>query len=159
MALWFGGKWALLAQGVVLSGSPASRLHCNLDTPFKACIFCWKVTIAVYVNATIVGYRLKKDATSSQNMGRFGPGLVKPGLFGWFCLKCYMNLLPVYKLFIEEGIDANMCVFVCMGYKSSLPVLSNINKKRPRGRAVSAPDFGSRGRGFESRWRRDSSRT
>ena len=28
-----------------------------------------------------------------------------------------------------------------------------------RGRAVSAPDFGSRGRGFESRWRRDSSRT
>ena len=32
-------------------------------------------------------------------------------------------------------------------------------KKRPRGRAVSAPDFGSRGRGFESRWRRDSSRT
>ena len=30
--------------------------------------------------------------------------------------------------------------------------------KRPRGRAVSAPDFGSRGRGFESRWRRDSSR-
>ena len=32
-------------------------------------------------------------------------------------------------------------------------------EKRPRGRAVSAPDFGSRGRGFESRWRRDSSRT
>ena len=32
-------------------------------------------------------------------------------------------------------------------------------QKRPRGRAVSAPDFGSRGRGFESRWRRDSSRT
>ena len=31
--------------------------------------------------------------------------------------------------------------------------------KRPRGRAVSAPDFGSRGRGFESRWRRDFSRT
>ena len=31
--------------------------------------------------------------------------------------------------------------------------------KRPRGRAVSASDFGSRGRGFESRWRRDSYRT
>ena len=31
--------------------------------------------------------------------------------------------------------------------------------KRPRGRAVSAPDFGSWVRGFESRWRRDSSRT
>ena len=32
-------------------------------------------------------------------------------------------------------------------------------QKRPRGRAFSAPDFGSRVRGFESRWRRDSSRT
>ena len=32
-------------------------------------------------------------------------------------------------------------------------------RKRPRGQAVSAPDFGSRGRGFESCWRRDSSRT
>ena len=32
-------------------------------------------------------------------------------------------------------------------------------QKRPRGRAVSAPDFGSRGREFESHWRRDSSRT
>ena len=31
--------------------------------------------------------------------------------------------------------------------------------KRPRGRAVSAPDFGSWGRWFESRWRRDSSQT
>ena len=31
-------------------------------------------------------------------------------------------------------------------------------KKRLRGRAVSAPDFGLRGRGFESRWRRVSSR-
>ena len=32
-------------------------------------------------------------------------------------------------------------------------------KLRPRGRAVSAPDVGSWGRGFESRWRPDSSRT
>ena len=31
--------------------------------------------------------------------------------------------------------------------------------KRPQGRAVSAPYFGSRGHWFESRWRRDSSRT
>ena len=38
--------------------------------------------IAVYVNATILGYRLKKDATSSKNIGRFGPGFVKPGRFG-----------------------------------------------------------------------------
>ena len=29
--------------------------------------------------------------------------------------------------------------------------------KRPRGRAVSTPDFGSRGHELESRWRRDSS--
>ena len=40
------------------------------------------MTIAVYVNATILGYRLKEVATSSQNMGRFGPGLVRPGRFG-----------------------------------------------------------------------------
>ena len=42
------------------------------------CIYCWKVAIAVYVNATILGYRLKKDATSSKNMDRFAPGLVMP---------------------------------------------------------------------------------
>ena len=40
------------------------------------------MTIAVHVNATILGYRLKEDATSSQNMGRFGLGLVRPGRFG-----------------------------------------------------------------------------
>ena len=40
------------------------------------------MSIAVYVNATILGYRLKKDATSSQNMGRFGRVLVRPGRFG-----------------------------------------------------------------------------
>ena len=40
------------------------------------------MAIPVYVNATILGYRLKKDATSFKNMGRFGPVLVKPGRFG-----------------------------------------------------------------------------
>ena len=40
------------------------------------------MTIAVYVNATILGYILKTDTTSSQNMGRSGPGLVSPGRFG-----------------------------------------------------------------------------
>ena len=45
-------------------------------------MFCWTVAIAVYVNATILRYRLKKDATSFKNMGRFGPVLVKPGRFG-----------------------------------------------------------------------------
>ena len=38
--------------------------------------------MAVYVNATILGYKMKKDATCSQNMGRFGPRLVRPGRFG-----------------------------------------------------------------------------
>ena len=90
MALWFSDKSALLAQGAVLSGSPV--IDCSLlDSMATAtlirpsglgnCIYCWKVTIAVYVNATILG-RLKKGATSSQNMGRFGPGLVRPGRFG-----------------------------------------------------------------------------
>ena len=45
-------------------------------------IYCLKVAIAFYVNATLLGYRLKKDATSFKNMGRFGPVLVKPGRFG-----------------------------------------------------------------------------
>ena len=69
------------------------RLHCNLDKPFKVsrCIYCWKVAIAVYVNAT---YILKKDDTGFMNMGRFGPVLVKPGQIwpnlglGLFSLKC-----------------------------------------------------------------------
>ena len=39
------------------------------------------MAIAVYVNATILGHRLKKDATSFKNMGHFGPVLVKPGRF------------------------------------------------------------------------------
>ena len=34
-----------------------------------------------------------------------------------------------------------------------------LNSEQPRGRAVSAHDFGSRGLGFESRWKRDSFRT
>ena len=46
------------------------------------CIYCWKVAIAAHVNATILEYRLTKDATSFKNMGRFGPVLVKPGRFG-----------------------------------------------------------------------------
>ena len=45
-------------------------------------MYCWKVAIAVYVNATILGYRLKKDVICSKNMGRFRPVLVSPGRFG-----------------------------------------------------------------------------
>ena len=40
------------------------------------------MALAVYVNATILGYRLKKDATSFKNMGHFGIVLVTPGRFG-----------------------------------------------------------------------------
>ena len=50
------------------------RLHCNLDAPWKAWslhIHVLLVAIAVYVNDTILGYGLKKDATSFKNMGRF----------------------------------------------------------------------------------------
>ena len=38
--------------------------------------------MAVYVNATILGCKLKKDATSSKRMGRFGPVVVSQGRFG-----------------------------------------------------------------------------
>ena len=40
------------------------------------------MAIAVYGNAAILRYRLKKDATSFKNTGRFGPALVKPIRFG-----------------------------------------------------------------------------
>ena len=43
---------------------------------------CLSLAIVVYINATLLEYRLKKDATRSKNMGRFGPGLVRPGRFG-----------------------------------------------------------------------------
>ena len=70
------------------------RLHYNLyRLRLGHCIYCWKAAIAVHVNATILGYRIKKAATSSQNMGHFGPVLVRPGQFGlslgvgWLSLK------------------------------------------------------------------------
>ena len=52
----------------------SSRLHCNLDTPCMAWslhILVLLVAIAVYVNDTILRYRLKKDMTSFKNMGCF----------------------------------------------------------------------------------------
>ena len=49
-------------------------------------------------------------------------------------------------------------IMLYKGLKGAASIPTN-DVKRPRGRAVSAPDFGSRGHGFESRWRRDSSRT
>ena len=76
-------------MGAVFSGSPVIEssvldstvaLICPLR--FAHCINCWKVAIAVDVNATILGFRLKKDEFGFKNMGRFGPVLVKPGCFG-----------------------------------------------------------------------------
>ena len=51
---------------------------------------------------------------------------------------------------------ASVCTLKRLKY---LSLTSSLIYKRPRGRVVSGPDFRSRGRGFESRWRRDSSRT
>ena len=58
------------------------------------------------------------------------------------------------RLLLEEQSDQDLhCLPFRLHRLDSL-----LYEKRPRGRAFSAPDFGSRGRGFESRWRRDSSR-
>ena len=74
-------------------------------------------------------------------------------------------------VFIDCYIDSFVFFFshkVVVGKIASYPAKQTMHvnlrpfygkKKLPRGRAVSAPDFGSRGRGFESRWRRDYSRT
>ena len=55
------------------------------------------MVIAVYVNATILGYRLKKYVTSFKNMGRIGPVLVKPVRFG-LILACVDSDLKVSRL-------------------------------------------------------------
>ena len=60
---------------------------------------------------------------------------------------------------VDVGSDHDMMKTFQTRLKKSKEINPAKNRKRPRGRAVSAPDFGSWGRGFESRWRRDSSRT
>ena len=91
-----------------------------------------------------------------------------------------MNTLPMHNSALKSGgfpenlsslAKSSHLLFISriLAYIKEQTILyNNANKihqpiihsgKRPRGRAVSAPDFGSRGRGFESRWRRDSSRT
>ena len=89
------------------------------------------------------------------------------------CLDSVMSLVSVTKISslmlasvaeqaIESDLVGNSRRYV-FSWRGSIwickPVQFLLCMKRPRGRAVSAPDFGSRGRGFESRWRRDSSRT
>ena len=65
--LWFGDKSVLLAQGAVLSASPA--IDCSL-LGFTAALICpltvfyWKVAIAVYVNVIVLGNRLKNMVVS-----------------------------------------------------------------------------------------------
>ena len=75
-----------LKGGLYFQAFKSPPLHCNLDTPFNA----WPLHIHVLLeggNRCLckchnLGYRLKKDVTSSKNMGRFGPVLVRPGRFG-----------------------------------------------------------------------------
>ena len=70
------------------------------------CIYCWKVTIAVYVNATILGYRLKRDATSSQNMGRFDPGLASPSRFGLIlCVGRFSRKVESFRPLVISALD------------------------------------------------------
>ena len=69
--LYFQAPQLLVSTAILIRPSRLGR-----------CIYRWKVIVTVYVNAPILGYRLKKDATSSQNMGHFGLGLVTPGRFG-----------------------------------------------------------------------------
>ena len=78
---WLTG---LYFQAVQLLNAGLLDSTATLICPLRLghCIYCWKEAIAVYVNATILGYRQKKDATSFKNMGPFGPVLVKPGRSG-----------------------------------------------------------------------------
>ena len=78
----------MISKRVVFSGSPVTECSlldsiATLIRPLRLghCIYCLKVAITVYVNATILRYRLKKDATIFRNMGRFDPVLVKPDRF------------------------------------------------------------------------------
>ena len=65
-------------------------------------------------------------------------------LFVIFCKKAHLLYFCVLKVSFKFPEQRPFFFFAC---------------ERPRGRAVSTPDFGLRGRRFESRWRRYSSRT
>ena len=117
MALCFGGKSYLLAQWSVFSGHPVIECSLVVSTAtlirplsLSHCIYCKKVAIAVYVNATIFGYSLKKDATSFKNIGRFSPVLVKPGRFG------------LILVWVDSALKVNH-----LGFDSG-PVCLNFNK-------------------------------
>ena len=64
----------------------------------------------------------------------------------------HMDRGQMFCVYRNEVAAAYLSLYVSFFF------LSNF-QKRPRGRAVSSPDFSSQGRWFESRWRRDSSRT
>ena len=54
----------------------------------------------------VLGYRLKKDATSSQNMGRFGPGLVRPGRFDFILgVGQFSRKYESFRLWIGLALD------------------------------------------------------
>ena len=65
------------------------------------------MAIAVYVKATILGYRLQNDATSFKNMGRFGPVFVKPDCFG-------LILVWVDPAFQNNGVWYHYRACLCM---------------------------------------------
>ena len=62
----------------------SSQLNCNFDTPFKA----WAFHILLegdnrcLCKCHSIRIQTEKNVTSSQNMGRFGPGFVRSGHFG-----------------------------------------------------------------------------
>ena len=70
---------------------------------------------------------------------------------------CPWKKVSKVMIIIESKAFHFLCEigWFCLMYVSFCTIF---DVKRPRGRAVSAPDFESRGRGFESRWRQDSSR-
>ena len=90
----FDDRLTLLAQRSVFSGSPvidSGLLHCSIATLIRLCLVIAysgeleggnRCYVFVHVNASILGDRLKKDATITKNTGHFGPGLVRPGRFG-----------------------------------------------------------------------------
>ena len=72
-----------------------------------------------------------------------------------------MNLFHFTQFTDQQEISRNLSNMLNIEIQIHIWLLLKLlyEPKRPRGWAVSAPDFGSQGRGFESCWGRDSSRT
>ena len=68
-------------------------------------------------------------------------------LYGGSCSCHFMRTKPQVQYMVDLAEKENNIDFYPQCF---------LNPERLRGRVVSAPDFGSRGLGFESRWKRDS---